>query len=141
MTREDQGELLAAKARGNVKRPARLALQGLGDGFQRLVTLQVAVVVVIAFEVVDINQGQAQRLLSAQAQADFAFLDPTYSLSVPFKQVISGAFDTLSHAMETYFGIPADTDLKAVAYSTVLTGGCCKKLSREELLDILNECR
>lgn len=38
-------------------------------------------------------------------------------------------------------GIPADTDLKAVADSTVLTGGCCKKLSREELLDILNECR
>ena len=40
------------------------------------------------------------------AQADFAFLDPAYSLSVPFKQVISGAFDTLSHAMETYFGKP-----------------------------------
>ena len=81
------------------------------------------------------------KVVSAQAQADFAFLDPTYSLSVPFKQVISDAFDTLSHAMETYFGIPADTDLKAVADSTVLTGGCCKKLSREELLDILNECR
>ena len=38
-------------------------------------------------------------------------------------------------------GVPADTDLKAVADSTVLTGGCCKKLSREELLDILNECK
>ena len=81
------------------------------------------------------------KVVSAQAKADFACADPTYSLSVPFKQVISGAFDTLSHAMETYFGIPADTDLKAVADSTVLTGGCCKKLSREELLDILNECR
>ena len=219
------------------------------------------------------------------AQADFAFLDPGYSLSVPFRQVVSGAFDTLSHAMETYFGkpdennlsddineavmrsvirniralladhdnyearselawassmaengilkigkvtdfqchmlehqlgaytncnhgaglavlhpalyrhlcpadagrfarfarnvwgidpagkseleqaqagvealaafireiglptnfaelgIPADTDLKAVADSAVLTGGCCKKLTREELLEILNECR
>lgn len=40
------------------------------------------------------------------AQADFAFLDPMYTISVPFKQVISGAFDTLSHAMETYFGKP-----------------------------------
>lgn len=40
------------------------------------------------------------------AQADFAFLDPEYSMSVPFTQVISGAFDTLSHAMETYFGKP-----------------------------------
>ena len=219
------------------------------------------------------------------AQADFAFLDPNNTLSVPFKQVISGAFDTLSHAMETYFGkpdennlsddineavmrsvirnirvlltdqnnydarselawassmaengilkigkvtdfqchmiehqlgaytncnhgaglavlhpvlyrhlctagttrfarfaqnvwgidpagktelelaqagvealaafikeiglpttfaelgIPADTDLKAVADSTVLTGGCCKKLTHEEILDILNECK
>ena len=40
------------------------------------------------------------------AQAEFAFLDPSYTLSVPMKQVVSGAFDTLSHAMETYFGKP-----------------------------------
>ena len=45
------------------------------------------------------------------AQADFAFLDPTYTMSVPMKQVISGAFDTLSHAMETYFGKPDDNNL------------------------------
>ena len=45
------------------------------------------------------------------AQADFAFLDPAYSLSVPIKQVISGAFDTLSHAMETYFGRPEENNL------------------------------
>ena len=45
------------------------------------------------------------------AQADFAFLDPSYSLSVPFPQVISGAFDTLSHAMETYFGKPDENNL------------------------------
>ncbi|HJB29568.1 MAG TPA: iron-containing alcohol dehydrogenase, partial [Candidatus Blautia faecavium] len=34
----------------------------------------------------------------------FAILDPAYTMSVPKMQVISGAFDTLSHAMETYFG-------------------------------------
>lgn len=34
----------------------------------------------------------------------FAVLDPNYTLSVPPMQVFSGAFDTLSHAMETYFG-------------------------------------
>ena len=34
----------------------------------------------------------------------FAILDPAYTASVPRMQVISGAFDTLSHAMETYFG-------------------------------------
>lgn len=45
------------------------------------------------------------------AQADFVFLDPMYSMSVPFPQVISGAFDTLSHAMETYFGKPEENNL------------------------------
>ena len=34
----------------------------------------------------------------------FAVLDPAYTLSLPRMQVLSGAFDTLSHAMETYFG-------------------------------------
>ncbi len=43
------------------------------------------------------------------AYAEFAVLDPYYTLSVPFKQVISGAFDTLSHCMETYFGTPRET--------------------------------
>ena len=45
------------------------------------------------------------------AQAEFAFLDPSYTLSVPMKQVISGAFDTLSHALETYFGKPDENNL------------------------------
>lgn len=45
------------------------------------------------------------------AQADFAFLDPDYTMSVPMKQVISGAFDTLSHAMETYFGKPDENNI------------------------------
>lgn len=41
--------------------------------------------------------------------ASFAVLDPAYTISVPPMQVISGAFDTLSHAMETYLGA-SDTD-------------------------------
>ena len=36
--------------------------------------------------------------------ASFAVLDPAYTMSVPKMQVLSGAFDTLSHAMETYLG-------------------------------------
>lgn len=36
--------------------------------------------------------------------ASFAVLDPNYTMSVPPMQVLSGAFDTLSHAMETYLG-------------------------------------
>lgn len=58
------------------------------------------------------------------AQADFAFQDPGYAMSVPMKQVISGAFDTLSHAMETYFGKPDENNLsddmnEAVMRSTI----------------------
>lgn len=34
----------------------------------------------------------------------FAVLNPSYTKTVPSMQVMSGAFDTLSHAMETYFG-------------------------------------
>lgn len=36
--------------------------------------------------------------------ASFAVLDPDYTTSVPPMQVLSGAFDTLSHAIETYLG-------------------------------------
>lgn len=36
--------------------------------------------------------------------ATFAVLDPAYTMTVPPMQVLSGAFDTLSHAMETYLG-------------------------------------
>ena len=40
------------------------------------------------------------------AFANFAVLDYEYMKSLPAKQVISGAFDTLSHCMDTYFGSP-----------------------------------
>lgn len=36
--------------------------------------------------------------------AAFAVLNPAYTMTVPKMQVLSGAFDTLSHAMETYLG-------------------------------------
>jgi len=57
---------------------------------------------VITNEAVNIKAG-----VFAQAPK-FAVLDPYYTLSVPFKQVISGAFDTLSHCIETYFGKPQE---------------------------------
>lgn len=41
----------------------------------------------------------------------FAVLDSDLTKSVPMKQVISGAFDTLSHCMETYMGKPQATNL------------------------------
>ncbi len=41
----------------------------------------------------------------------FAVLDSDLTRTVPMKQVISGAFDTLSHCMETYMGKPQATNL------------------------------
>ena len=37
-------------------------------------------------------------------------------------------------------GIPAGTDLRAVADSTNVTAGCCKKLTHDEIYEILKEC-
>lgn len=45
------------------------------------------------------------------ALSKFAVLDPAYTLTVPMKQVVSRAFDTLSHAMETYFGKPLENNV------------------------------
>lgn len=56
------------------------------------------------------------------AQADFAFLDPMYSMSVPRQQVFSGAFDTLSHAMETYFGKPDENNLSDDINEAIMRG-------------------
>ena len=53
---------------------------------------------VITNEAVTIKAGMGA------AAPRFAVLDPSYTLSVPRMQVLSGAFDTMSHAMETYFG-------------------------------------
>lgn len=53
---------------------------------------------VITNEAVTVKAGMGA------AAPRFAVLDPAYTLTVPRMQVLSGAFDTLSHAMETYFG-------------------------------------
>lgn len=50
------------------------------------------------------NEEKVIKAGMAAAAPRFAVLDPAYTASVPRMQVISGAFDTLSHAMETYFG-------------------------------------
>lgn len=41
----------------------------------------------------------------------FAVLDSDLTLTLPMKQVVSGAFDTLSHCMETYMGQPFDDNV------------------------------
>lgn len=49
--------------------------------------------------------------------ASFAVLDPLYTATVSRMQVLSGAFDTLSHAMETYLG---NSDLDNVSDDVAL---------------------
>ena len=50
------------------------------------------------------NEDKKLKAGMAAAAPRFAALDPAYTLTLPMPQVMSGAFDTLSHAMETYFG-------------------------------------
>lgn len=42
----------------------------------------------------------------AKCNPVFALMDPVYTYNVPEKQMVSGAFDSLSHIMETYFSEP-----------------------------------
>ena len=107
------------------------------------------------------NEDTKQKAGVLGAYASFAVLDPGYTMTVPARQVISGAFDTLSHCMETYLGSPRDINLsdeiglpsaftemgitdrsvlKKTADTCNITAGCCKKLDRKEILEILEEC-
>lgn len=46
-----------------------------------------------------------------QCNPKFALLDPTYTYSVPKKQMVSGGFDILSHIMEIYFSKPNEDNV------------------------------
>lgn len=46
-----------------------------------------------------------------QCNPRFALMDPSYTMSVPVKQMVSGGFDTLSHIMETYFCKPDEDNI------------------------------
>lgn len=57
------------------------------------------------------NEDTMEKAGVLGVHANFAVLDVAYTMSLPAKQVISGAFDTLSHSMETYLGSPRDVTL------------------------------
>ncbi len=70
------------------------------------------------------NEETKQKAGVLGAYASFAVLDVNYTMTLPAKQVISGAFDTLSHCMETYLGSPRDLTVsdeiaEAVMRSTI----------------------
>lgn len=58
-----------------------------------------------------INREKSVKLTLTGALAEFVVLDPAYTLTVPMDLVLSGAFDTLSHCMEIYFGKPLETNV------------------------------
>ena len=62
---------------------------------------------VITNEEVKIKTGRDYPQLNAK----FVMLDPTYTYSVPKFQMVSGAFDTLSHIMEIYFSEPDESNV------------------------------
>ena len=62
---------------------------------------------VITNEVKKIKTGRDYPALNAK----FALMDPTYTYSVPQKQMVSGSFDILSHIMETYFSAPDEDNV------------------------------
>ena len=45
------------------------------------------------------------------AYYDFALLDPALTMTMPLSLVVSGAFDSLSHCMETYMGTPRGSNV------------------------------
>ena len=68
--------------------------------------------------------------------AAFAVLNPAYTMTVPKMQVLSGAFDTLSHAMETYLGssdrdnVSDDVALAVMRNTVVNMRGCWRTAPR-----------
>lgn len=62
---------------------------------------------VITNEKLNIKTGRDYPALNAK----FVLLDPTYTYSVSKFQMVSGAFDTLSHIMEIYFSEPDENNV------------------------------
>lgn len=108
----------------------------------------------------DCNHGQGLAVIHPvlyhhmlpQAQAQFARLAVNVWVISPDDKSENQLAEEFINALSDFIkeiGLPtkfsemgiADTDFKAIADSTVLTGGCCKKFTKEELLDVLNECR
>ncbi len=70
--------------------------------------------------------------------ASFAVLDPAYTMSVPPMQVLSGAFDTLSHAMETYLG---NSDQDNVSDDVALAIMRNTVVNMRRLLENIDDCQ
>lgn len=59
--RQQYGKLLASITGHQISRPVHALLQGMGNGNQALIALQMAIVIVVALEEIDIEQQQRKR--------------------------------------------------------------------------------
>lgn len=57
-----------------------------------------------------------------QCNPIFSLLDPTYTCTVPKRQMVSGGFDTLSHIMETYFSAPDEPNVSDDIMEALMRG-------------------
>lgn len=73
---------------------------------------------VITNEALHIKTGRDYPKLNPK----FALLDPTYTYSVPVRQMVSGGFDTLSHIMETYFSAPDEPNVSDDIMEALMRG-------------------
>jgi len=80
---------------------------------------------VITNEALKIKTGRDYPALNAR----FALLDPLYTYTVPKLQMISGAFDSFTHMMETYFSAP-DVDNVSDSINEALMKSVVRNLRR-----------
>ncbi len=57
------------------------------------------------------NEEKKMKSSLRGAPYSFAILDPLYTMTMPMRQVISGSFDSLSHCMESFMGLPEGDNL------------------------------
>lgn len=57
------------------------------------------------------NESKKLKSSLRGAGYSFAVLDPRYTMTMPMTQVVSGAFDSLSHCIESYLGLPDEDNL------------------------------
>ena len=68
-----------------------------------------------------------------ESNAKFALMDPTYTFTVPKRQLLAGTFDILSHVMKAYFSEPVQDNL-----SDDISEAMMKEIIRDLRISIQN---
>lgn len=126
LVRENQIDLILAVGGGSVidcSKAISVCAYANGDPWQRFwidkedvshKIIPVAAVLTMAGTASEMNSGsvitneekmlKCGRVFPSFVNPRFSILDPTYTYSVPKRQMLSGIFDIMSHLMEQYFG-------------------------------------